>query len=124
MTSKVYTKRQELVKSKVILYNVFRPNNTREKREKNVLFYYLNNDNNTPNNYIFVAYYHFLFFSIYIFQKCLGFTGVDQVYEKPDAPELVLKTIHLSVEESTMQVVQMLEENVNNFISVGVYLYK
>ncbi|XP_025418007.1 bifunctional 3'-phosphoadenosine 5'-phosphosulfate synthase [Sipha flava] len=40
-----------------------------------------------------------------------GFTGVDQVYEKPDSPELVLKTIHLSIEESTMQVVQMLEEN-------------
>lgn len=48
----------------------------------------------------------------------LGFTGVDQAYEKPDAPELVLKTIHLSIEESTMQVVQMLEENVSNYIHV------
>jgi len=46
----------------------------------------------------------------------LGFTGVDQVYEKPDSPELVLKTIHLSIEESTMQVVQMLEENVSSMI--------
>jgi len=35
------------------------------------------------------------------------------VYEKPDSPELVLKTVHLSIEESTMQVVQMLEENVS-----------
>jgi len=49
----------------------------------------------------------------------LGFTGVDQAYEKPDAPELVLKTIHLSVEESTMQVVQMLEENVSSFVFVN-----
>lgn len=64
----------------------------------------------------------FCFFNIH-FKKCLGFTGVDQVYEKPDAPELVLKTIHLSVEESTMQVVQMLEENVSNFMSVVVDIY-
>lgn len=35
------------------------------------------------------------------------------MYEKPDSPELVLKTVHLSIEESTMQVVQMLEENVS-----------
>lgn len=55
-----------------------------------------------------------LFSQFYL--NCLGFTGVDQVYEKPDAPELVLKTIHLTVEESTMQVVQMLEENVSNVV--------
>ena len=52
----------------------------------------------------------------------LGFTGVDQVYEKPDSPELVLKTVHLSIEESTMQVVQMLEENVSYVIYI--YIYK
>lgn len=40
------------------------------------------------------------------------------MYEKPDSPELVLKTIHLSVEESTMQVVQMLEENVSLLLSI------
>lgn len=40
------------------------------------------------------------------------------MYEKPDSPELVLKTVHLSVEESTMQVVQMLEENVSYYLLV------
>lgn len=52
----------------------------------------------------------------------LGFTGVDQVYEKPDAPELVLKTVNLSIEESTMQVVQMLEENVSSYILFAYYI--
>lgn len=57
----------------------------------------------------------YLIFKRYIIATivCIGFTGVDQAYEKPDAPELVLKTVHLSIEESTMQVVQMLEENVS-----------
>lgn len=60
--------------------------------------------------------YHLISEKIYIITKnfFIGFTGVDQAYEKPDAPELVLKTVHLSIEESTMQVVQMLEENVSN----------
>lgn len=40
-----------------------------------------------------------------------GFTGIDQPYEKPEHPELVLKTIHSSVEECMMQVVEMLQEN-------------
>lgn len=40
-----------------------------------------------------------------------GFTGIDQVYEKPEHPELVVKTIDSSVEESTMQVVELLQEN-------------
>lgn len=40
-----------------------------------------------------------------------GFTGIDQAYEKPEGPELVVKTIDCSVEESTMQVVEMLHEN-------------
>ncbi|KAK5639796.1 hypothetical protein RI129_010607 [Pyrocoelia pectoralis] len=40
-----------------------------------------------------------------------GFTGIDQVYEKPENPDLVVKTIDCSVEESTMQVVEMLQEN-------------
>lgn len=40
-----------------------------------------------------------------------GFTGIDQVYEKPEHPELVIKTIDASVEESTMLVIEMLREN-------------
>lgn len=40
-----------------------------------------------------------------------GFTGVDQAYEKPEHPELVIKTVGATVEESMLQVVEMLEEN-------------
>ncbi|KAF5279491.1 hypothetical protein FQA39_LY05601 [Lamprigera yunnana] len=40
-----------------------------------------------------------------------GFTGIDQAYEKPENPELVVKTINSSVEETTMEVVEMLQEN-------------
>lgn len=40
-----------------------------------------------------------------------GFTGIDQPYESPENPELVVKTVDASVEESTMQVVEMLQEN-------------
>nr|CAD7397671.1 unnamed protein product [Timema cristinae] len=40
-----------------------------------------------------------------------GFTGVDQVYEKPKSPDLVVKTVDLTIEESTMQVVNLLEEH-------------
>ncbi|XP_045463404.1 bifunctional 3'-phosphoadenosine 5'-phosphosulfate synthase isoform X1 [Harmonia axyridis] len=40
-----------------------------------------------------------------------GFTGIDQVYEKPEHPEVVLKTVSATVEESTMQVIEMLREN-------------
>ncbi|KAJ8926547.1 hypothetical protein NQ314_021063 [Rhamnusium bicolor] len=40
-----------------------------------------------------------------------GFTGIDQPYEIPEHPELVVKTINFTVEESTMQVVEMLQEN-------------
>lgn len=39
-----------------------------------------------------------------------GFTGVDQAYEKPEAPDLVVKTSNCTVQESCMQVVQLLEE--------------
>lgn len=42
-----------------------------------------------------------------------GFTGVDQVYEKPEAPDLVVKTVESTVEESMLQVVEMLEEQVS-----------
>ncbi|CAH1119792.1 unnamed protein product [Phaedon cochleariae] len=40
-----------------------------------------------------------------------GFTGIDQAYEVPEHPELVVKTVDCSVEESTLQVVEMLQEN-------------
>jgi 3'-phosphoadenosine 5'-phosphosulfate synthase len=41
-----------------------------------------------------------------------GFTGVDQAYEKPESPDLVVKTVESTVEESMLQVVEMLEEQV------------
>lgn len=40
-----------------------------------------------------------------------GFTGIDQEYQKPEHPELVAKTVDCSIQESTMQVVEMLQEN-------------
>ncbi|KAJ8366142.1 hypothetical protein SKAU_G00149730 [Synaphobranchus kaupii] len=39
-----------------------------------------------------------------------GFTGIDSDYEKPDAPELVLKTGEISVNECIQQVVELLKE--------------
>ncbi|CAG9854903.1 unnamed protein product [Phyllotreta striolata] len=44
--------------------------------------------------------------------KIKGFTGIDQAYEKPEHPELVLKTTDSSVEESVNMVMEMLQENV------------
>lgn len=40
-----------------------------------------------------------------------GFTGVDQDYEKPEHPELVVKTAKSSIDESVHHVVEMLFEN-------------
>jgi len=40
-----------------------------------------------------------------------GFTGVDQEYEKPETPDLVVKTVDCTVEESMLQVVELLEEH-------------
>lgn len=42
-----------------------------------------------------------------------GFTGITQEYERPEAPELVVKTVGTSIEESTLQVVRLLEANVS-----------
>jgi adenylylsulfate kinase-like enzyme len=39
-----------------------------------------------------------------------GFTGVDDPYEEPEDPELVLDTDRETVEESTRKVVSKLEE--------------
>ncbi|XP_018579770.1 bifunctional 3'-phosphoadenosine 5'-phosphosulfate synthase isoform X1 [Anoplophora glabripennis] len=40
-----------------------------------------------------------------------GFTGIDQEYQKPEHPELVLKAANMSVEEATRLVLEMLGEN-------------
>lgn len=42
-----------------------------------------------------------------------GFTGIDSEYERPEAPELVLKTGELSVNECLHQVLEMLREQVS-----------
>ncbi|XP_038648915.1 bifunctional 3'-phosphoadenosine 5'-phosphosulfate synthase 1 [Scyliorhinus canicula] len=39
-----------------------------------------------------------------------GFTGIDSEYEKPEAPELVLKTDVCSVNECVQQVIELLQE--------------
>ncbi|KAL3284750.1 hypothetical protein HHI36_018893 [Cryptolaemus montrouzieri] len=39
-----------------------------------------------------------------------SFTGIDQEYEKPDNPELVVETVNASVEESTQKVIELLRE--------------
>lgn len=38
-----------------------------------------------------------------------GFTGIDQVYEKPENPELVLKAGELTADECVQQVIEMLQ---------------
>lgn len=53
-----------------------------------------------------------------------GFTGIDSEYEKPEAPELVLKTDSCSVNECVQQLIDLLQErvrgrNINRFT----YLY-
>lgn len=49
---------------------------------------------------------------IYIFYLLLGFTGIDSEYEKPEAPELVLKTDSCNVNECIQQLVDLLQERV------------
>ena len=39
-----------------------------------------------------------------------GFTGIDDPYEEPEAPEMVLKTHEQTVEESAMELFRMLQE--------------
>lgn len=38
-----------------------------------------------------------------------GFTGITQEYERPEAPELVIQTVDRSIEDSTMEVIKLLE---------------
>lgn len=42
-----------------------------------------------------------------------GFTGIDQEYQKPEHPDLVLKTASVSIEESVKLVLELLKENVS-----------
>lgn len=48
----------------------------------------------------------------YIYLYDLGFTGIDSDYEKPEAPELVLKTGELTVNDCIHQLVDLLKEQV------------
>lgn len=41
-----------------------------------------------------------------------GFTGIDSDYERPEAPDLVLKTGELTVNECLNQVLELLKEQV------------
>lgn len=48
---------------------------------------------------------------------CLaGFTGIDSDYEKPETPELVLKTNLSSVDDCVQQVVELLQEQVGGLV--------
>lgn len=63
----------------------------------------------------FLLDYRFNFTVFIINHKLLiqGFTGITQEYERPEAPELVIQTVGRSVEESTMEVVRLLESQVS-----------
>lgn len=39
-----------------------------------------------------------------------GFTGIDQVYEKPDSPDLSLKTVGRTIKETVQELIQLLED--------------
>lgn len=41
-----------------------------------------------------------------------GFTGIDSQYERPEAPELVLKTGELTVNECIQQLLELLQDQV------------
>lgn len=51
----------------------------------------------------------FIFTPFYLLS---GFTGIDSEYEKPEAPELVLKTDSCNVNECIQQLVDLLQERV------------
>lgn len=58
---------------------------------------------------IFISFAHSVYLILFIFT---GFTGIDSEYEKPEAPELVLKTDTCSVNECIQQLVDLLQERV------------
>lgn len=47
-----------------------------------------------------------------------GFTGIDSQYEKPEAPNVVLKTAQCTVDECVQQVLEILQEWVSFLICV------
>lgn len=47
-----------------------------------------------------------------------GFTGVDQPYEKPTSPDLILDTVGSTVGDCSMTVVKLLQDNVKSRIYV------
>lgn len=57
-------------------------------------------------------------FKIFVFCS-LGFTGIDSEYEKPEAPELVLKTDSCDVNDCIQQVVELLQERVSSNAAVS-----
>ena len=52
---------------------------------------------------------------IFFFSIFVGFTGIDQVYEAPDKPDLSLDTVNRSIKDTMMEVITLLENNVNMF---------
>ena len=52
----------------------------------------------------------------------LGFTGIDQAYEEPSAPELVLSAGDKTIDECVQQVIQLLQEKVGT-ISILYYYH-
>lgn len=40
-----------------------------------------------------------------------GFTGIDQAYEAPDKPDLILKTVGRSVKETSLEVINLLQDH-------------
>ncbi len=49
---------------------------------------------------------------VMVLQLLPGFTGIDSDYERPEVPDLVLKTGELSVNECLHQVLELLREQV------------
>lgn len=64
----------------------------------------------------FGNYLNMCFNSIHWSYYFLGFTGIDSEYEKPDSPELVLKTGELTVNECIQQVVDLLKDQVRKYM--------
>lgn len=50
-----------------------------------------------------------------------GFTGIDSEYERPERPELVLKTGELTVDECLQQVLELLRDEVGVTIYSSIY---
>ncbi len=47
-----------------------------------------------------------------------GFTGIDQAYEEPLKPDLSLDTVNRTVQDTMMDVITLLEENVSLVMGV------